>query len=82
VAEAVIKAWAAAGIWVWAKLLPVDRRGGDIYVILSEVQYFECQNVEIQIVDIKNVESLINALAAWSSGKISACHRGDWIYGS
>jgi hypothetical protein len=24
----------------------------------------------------------LNALAAWSSGMVSACHRGDWSYGS
>jgi hypothetical protein len=24
----------------------------------------------------------ISALTAWSSGIVSACHRGDWSYGS
>jgi hypothetical protein len=24
----------------------------------------------------------VHALAAWSSGSVSACHRGDWSYGS
>jgi hypothetical protein len=36
----------------------------------------------IAILQVYGKKYLITAMAAWSRGIVSACHRGDWSYGS